>query len=117
MYWQTGKVCVTYIECFTLELHWRSDKQVPKLSNCPDGNLTERMLTDVLAEGLVQPLHTVTVLLCVLRYHGNDGTHQLLSHMAPCLQVHEANKKKNNNTPSHNNIMIHVHVHVQCTFV
>ena len=44
------------------------------------------MLTDVLTECLVEPLYTVAMLLCVLRNHGNDGAHQLLSHVAACLQ-------------------------------
>ena len=44
------------------------------------------MLTDVFAECLVEPLHAVGVLLRVLRDHGNDGAHQLLSNIAARLQ-------------------------------
>ena len=84
----------TYVECVSLKLQWCSDEQVPKLSNGPDGNLAERMLTDVLTQRLVEPLYAVAVLLCVLRDHGNDGAHQLLSHMAACLHVQEAKNEK-----------------------
>lgn len=80
--------CMTYGECFALQLEWSSNQQIPKLSNGPDSNLAEGMLTDVLAEGLEESLHTVAMFLRVLRDHGNDGAHQFLSHVAPSLNTH-----------------------------
>ena len=77
-----------YTECFALQLEWSSNQQVPKLSNGPDGNLAEGMLTDVITQGFEESLHTVAMFLRVLRDHGNDGAHQLLSHVAPCLHTH-----------------------------
>ena len=76
----------TYIECVSLYLHRCSKEHISKLSNGPGGDLGEGLLTNVLTKGLVQPLHTVAMLLCVLRDHGNDGAYQLLSDVAACLQ-------------------------------